>query len=158
MSALVVYYSRTGNTKFVAEKVASELKAEIEEVVDLKNRRGRFGFLKAGYDATRGNETKIGETKKSPSDFDLIVIGTPVWNSRPAAAIRTYLKRNNFAGKKVAVFCTNEGMGKEKALERTKALIPNGNIVGELVVSKALENREENESRISEWCNLLHSL
>jgi hypothetical protein len=48
-------------------------------------------------------------------------------------------------------------MGKEKALERTKALIPNGNIVGELVVSKVLENREENESRISEWCNLLHS-
>jgi flavodoxin len=157
MKTLVVYYSRTGNTKFVAEKVASKLKAEIEEVVDLKNRNGRFGFLRAGYEATRGNETKIKETKKAPSDFDLIVIGTPVWNSRPAAAIRTYLKRNNFAGKKVAVFCTNEGMGEEKALERTKALIPNGNIVGELVVSKALENREENESKISEWCNRLYS-
>jgi flavodoxin len=158
MKTLVVYYSRTGNTKVVAEKVASELKAEIEEVIDLKNRNGRFGFLKAGYDATRGNETKIEETQKSPIDFELIVVGTPVWNSRPASAIRTYLKKNDFSGKKVAVFCTNEGMGKEKALERIKALIANGNIVGELVVSKTLENKEENERRISEWCNQLHSL
>ena len=108
MKTLVVYYSRTGNTKFVAEKVTSELKADIEEVVDLKKRNGRFGFLKAGYDATRGNETKIGETQKLLGEYDLIVIGTPVWNSRPASAIRTYLKRNDFAGKKVAVFCTNE--------------------------------------------------
>jgi flavodoxin len=158
MKTLVVYYSRTGKTRFVAEKVASELQADIEEVVDLKNRSGRFGFLKAGYDATRGNETKIGETQKSPSDFDLIVVGTPVWNSRPASAISTYLKRNDFAGKKVAVFCTNEGMGEEKAVDRTKALISNGDVVGELVVSKVFENPEETESKISDWCSKLRSL
>ena len=150
MKSLVVYYSRTGKTRFVAEKIASELQADIEEVVDLKSRSGRFGFLKAGYDATRGNETEIGETQKSPSDFDLIVVGTPVWNSRPASAISTYLKRNDFAGKKVAVFCTNEGMGKEKALDRTKALISNANIVGEIVFSKVLENQEDDENKISD--------
>jgi flavodoxin len=155
MKTLVVYYSRTGKTRFIAEKVASELKAEIEEVVDLKNRSGRFGFLRAGYDATRGNETKIGEMQKSPSDFELIVVGTPVWNSRPASAISTYLKRSDFIGKKVAVFFTNEGMGDEKAVERTKALISSGNIIGELVVSKVFENQEENESKISDWCRNL---
>ncbi len=158
MNALVVYYSRTGKTKFVAEKIASELKADIEEVVDLKNRDGWFGWLKAGFDATIGRETEIGEIRKSPRDFDLIVVGTPVWNSRPSSAIRTYLERNDFSEKKVAIFCTNEGIGKEKALERTKSLISNVNIVGELVVSKALENREENESKISDWCSNLRSL
>jgi flavodoxin len=158
MKTLVVYYSRTGKTRFVAEKVASELNADIEEVVDLKNRSGRFGFLKAGYDATRGNETEIGEMQKSLSDFELIVVGTPVWNSRPASAISTYLKRNDFAGKKVAVFCTNEGMGDEKAVERTKALMSNGDIVGELVVSKVFENQEKNKSKILDWCRNLSSL
>jgi flavodoxin len=158
MKTLVVYYSRTGKTRFVAEKVASELKADIEEVVDLKNRSGRFGFLKAGYDATRGNETKIAKTQKSPSNFELIVVGTPVWNSRPASAISTYLKRTDFAGKKVAIFCTNEGMGEEKAVERTKVLISNGDIVGELVISKVFENQEETESKISDWCRKLSPL
>lgn len=158
MNGLVVYYSRTGKTKFVAEKIAYELKADIEEVVDLKNRDGWFGFLKAGFDATLGRETKIGEMRKSPRDFDLIVVGTPVWNSRPSSAIRTYLKINDFSEKKVAVFCTNDSMGKEKALERTKSVISNVNVVGELVVSKVLENREENESKISDCCRTLSSL
>jgi flavodoxin len=40
MRPLVVYYSRTGNARFVAEKIASELSADTEEVIDSKNRRG----------------------------------------------------------------------------------------------------------------------
>ena len=36
MKTLVVYYSRTGNTKYVAEKIAENLGAEICEVVDKK--------------------------------------------------------------------------------------------------------------------------
>lgn len=157
MKTLVVYYSRTGKTKVVAEKIASELKGDIEEIVDQKNRSGILGFLKAGYDATRGNETKIGETQKSPKNYDLIIIGTPVWNSRPASAISTYLKRKNLSEKKVAIFCTKDSEGKEKAVERTKALISNGNFVGELVVSKVLENQEENENKILDWCSKLSS-
>jgi hypothetical protein len=49
-------------------------------------------------------------------------------------------------------------MREEKAVGRTKALISNGDIVGELVVSKVFENQEENESKISDWCNKLRSL
>ncbi len=153
-----MYYSRTGKTKFVAEKIALELKAEIEEIVDLKNRTGLLGFLRAGYDATLGNETEIGETKKSPSDFDLILIGTPVWNGRPTPAIRTYLKKNDLAGKKIAIFCTDEGMENEKAMERIKALVSNGTVIGELVVSKVLKNQRENEDKISAWCDNLRTV
>lgn len=158
MKALVVYYSRTGQTKFVAERIATELEADIEEIVDLKNRKGWIGFLKAGYEATAKKETKIGEMGKSPSNYDLIVVGTPVWNSRPASAIRTYLKINDLSEKKVAVFCTNDREGLEKAIERTKSLMPNATVVGELVVSKALENKESNETKIFGWCERLRSL
>jgi flavodoxin len=157
MRSLVVYYSRTGNAKFVAEKVASELKADTEQVVDLKNRRGWFAFLTAGYDATRNKETKIEKTQKLPKDYDLIVVGTPVWNSRLTPAIRTYLKENDLSEKKVAIFSTNEGRGNEKTLVMIRSLIPRGNIIGELGVSKALENQADMESKISAWCNNLKS-
>lgn len=158
MKTLVVYYSRTGQTKFVAEKIATKLKADLEEIVDLKNKKGWLGFLKAGYEATAKKETKIGDMRNTPSNYDLIVVGTPVWNSRPASAIRTYLKRNDLSEKKVAVFCTKDSEGLEKAIERTKSLMPNANVVGELVVSNALENQEANENKISAWCNSLRSL
>jgi flavodoxin len=158
MRSLVVFYSRTGNSKFVAEKVVSELSADTEEVVDLKNRRGWLGFIRAGYDATRGKETIVEKTQKSPRDYDLIVVGTPVWNSRLTPAIRTYLKENDLSQKRIALFSTNEGRGSEKTLAMMKSLIPNGDIVGELEVTKALENREETERKIAAWCSNLKSI
>jgi flavodoxin len=123
----------------------------------LKNRRGWLGFIRAGYDATRGKETKIEKTQKSPMDYDLIVVGTPVWNSRLTPAIRTYLKENDLSKKRVALFSTNEGRGSEKTLAMIKFLIPNGDIVGELGITKALENREETQRKITAWCNTLKS-
>ena len=157
MRPLVVFCSRTGNSKFVAEQVASELGADTEEVVDLKNRRGWLGFIRAGYDATRGKETKIEKTQKSPMDYDLIVVGTPVRNSRLTPAIRTCLKENDLSKKRVALFSTNEGRGSEKTLAMMKCLIPNGYVVGELGITKALENREETERKIEAWCNNIKS-
>ena len=157
MRSLVVYYSRTGNTKSVAEKIAKQLEADTEEVVDLKNRHGRFGFIRAGYDATRSKETRIEKRQKLPTDYDLIVVGTPVWNSRLTPAIRTYLKENDLSGKKVAVFSTNEGRGNERTLAMLKSLMPRVNIVGELGISKALENQEDTENKISAWCSNVKS-
>jgi flavodoxin len=42
MKALVVHYSRAGNTKFVAEKIAQGLGADIEEVIDKKTEAGQL--------------------------------------------------------------------------------------------------------------------
>ncbi len=103
MKTLVVYYSRTGNTKFIAETVAAELGADIEAVVDLKNRLGRLNYLPAGRDALSGKATEIAQTKKAPTDYELIVIGQPVWAGNPTPAIRTYIRKNDFSGKKVAL-------------------------------------------------------
>jgi len=61
MRSLVVYYSRRGNTRFVAEKISQEIGADIEEIIDKKKRKGLLGFILSGYDATRGRVTKIAE-------------------------------------------------------------------------------------------------
>jgi flavodoxin len=159
MKALVVYYSRTGNTKFVAEKIAQELGAEIEEVIDKKNRIGPIAYLSAGKDAARRNKTEIAETSKNPSEFDLVVVGTPNWVSKPTPAIRTYLSKYDLAGKKVATFCITDGYsGGEKVIEEIRALIPNSDSAEHLVVSKPTENRADTENKISEWCNRLKLL
>ena len=57
----------------------------------------------------------------------------------------------------MAVFC-KRGNRRGKAVEKTKALISDGKIVTELAVSKVLDNREENENKISDWCDILVSL
>jgi flavodoxin len=154
MKTLVIYYTRTGNTKFAAETIAAELGADIEEVVDLKNRQGKLNWLLAGRDAMRGSETNIAQTRRTPTDYDLIIIATPVWAGNPTPAIKTYINKNNFSGKKVALFFSDSGLG--QGVEKTKALMPNSTFVGELALpAKGFENKEETKKKITEWCNTL---
>ena len=66
MKILVAFYSKTGKTKKVALGIAKQLKADIDEIADLKNRRGIIGWIIAGRDAFRGLLTEI-KFKKNPS-------------------------------------------------------------------------------------------
>jgi len=156
MKSLVVFYSRTGNTKFVAEEIAAELGADLEEIVDLKSRGGKIGWISAGRDASGNRQTRIGETKRDPKDYDLVVVGTPVWAWSPSAAVRTYLAKHDFTEKNVALFFTLDN-NPRGAVEKTKKLLPNSAIVGELVLAKPTENKEETSKKIAEWCTKLKS-
>jgi flavodoxin len=153
MKTLVVYYTRTGNSKFAAETIAAELGADVEEVIDLKNRQGRLAYMSCGRDATRGKETEIAPTKRNPADYDLIVIAQPVWAWSPTPAIRTYVNKNDLSGKKVALFFGGSNL--RQAVEKTKALMPNSTFVGELAINEPLKNKEEAEKKIAEWSNTL---
>lgn len=154
MKSLVVYYTRTGNARFAAETIAAEIGSDVEEIMDMKKRSGAMGYLSGGSDARRGKETKIAPTKKSPADYDLIIVGTPVWASRPTPAVTTYLKKNNLSSKKVALFFTQGGK-KPSAIEQTKALIPNSKCIGVLTLINPAENKAESEKQITEWCKTL---
>ncbi len=153
MKTLVVYYTRTGNSKFAAEMIAAELGADIEEIVDLKNRQGKLAYMSCGRDAMKGNETEIGKTDKNPADYDLVVIAQPIWAWSPTPAIRTFLNRNDLSGKKVALFFGGTNLG--QAVEKTKALIPNSTFLSDLAIEEPLKNKEEAKKRITEWCNQL---
>ena len=152
MKSLVVYYTRTGNAKFVAETIAAELGSDIEEVVDLKKRAGKIGWMMAGKDATQEKQTQIGPTTRVPQEYDLIVLGTPIWASKPTPAIRTYIAKNDLSGKKVALFFTMDSNLKQ-AVEKTKALIPNATFVGDIAIPRALDKKDETEKQIADWCS-----
>ncbi|MGE5575298.1 MAG: flavodoxin family protein [Ignavibacteria bacterium] len=156
MKSLVVYYTRGGNTRFVAETIAAEIGADIEEVVDLKKRSGILGYLNGGRDARQGKETEISPNVKSPDGYELILVGSPIWAGRPAPAITTYLKKNDLSGKKVGVFFSQGGK-KPNGFEQAKALMPNSEFVGELSVTQPLSNKEKSEKQIVEWCKELIS-
>lgn len=151
MRMLVVYYSRTGNTRFVAEKIAEYLDAETCEVVDKKKRKGRLGFLTSGYAATRKKLTDI-EVSKPIDNYDFIIIGSPVWAGKITPAIRTFITKNDFSGEKIACFVTLDGDKPEKNLKNMKEALHPHTPLGELGITCALKNREASEQQIREWC------
>ena len=50
MKTVVAYYSRTGNAKFISEKISQLLGADLCEITNKKNRAGRIGFIGGGSD------------------------------------------------------------------------------------------------------------
>lgn len=121
MKTLVVYYSRTGTTKKIARDIRKEFNCDIEEIIDTKDRNGPLGYLMAGKDATLKKLTKI-RTKKDPSKYDLIIIGTPVWAFTMSSPVRTYISAFRDKFKKIALFCTMGGSGDEKTLKDMEIL------------------------------------
>ena len=106
MKALVVYYSRTGNTRLVAETIAEGLNADIEEIEDKKDRTGAFGYLRSGYEAIFKKLTEIQPNNKKTEEYDLVIVGSPVWVGRLSSPARTYMTLHGHKIKNIAFFNT----------------------------------------------------
>jgi len=111
MKTLVVYYSRTNTTKKVAEKIAELTKCDIEQLIDTKDREGAKGYLFAGKDALTKQLTVLEPISKDASQYDLIILATPVWAYTMCSAIRTYIEQHKDKFKSVAYLCTMGGSG-----------------------------------------------
>lgn len=122
MNNLVVFYSRTGNTKQLAELISKEGNWKFEEIIDTKKRKGIIGFLKSGYEATRKKLTIIKELENNPALFDLLILGTPIWNKRMSTPIRTFIVQNKSKMKKIAFFCAEGSKGGFKTFENMAEL------------------------------------
>ena len=120
---LVVYYSRTGATKKVAEYITKQLGADMEEIIDMKKRSGIWGFLIGGRDALRRKETEINEIKKDPSKYDLVIAGSPMWAGNITPATRTYLNKFKTDIKSLAFFVTSGGSNQGKIFEEVRSLL-----------------------------------
>lgn len=123
MTDLVIYYTRTSNTKIAAETIAQEKNAELVEVRDKTNRSGSIRYIIGALDALLGNKTNILYQEKNLKEYDTVYIGTPVWAGKPAPAIKQFIKENDFGGVNVVSFCTMGSNGDKSTIESMNYLI-----------------------------------
>ena len=85
MKSLVAYYSRTNITKKLAEDIARQTNADIEEIEPKKvNYQGKLGYVRGGKDAMSAKIIELKDLKYDPSEYDMVYLGAPVWASRAA--------------------------------------------------------------------------
>ncbi|MBR0270866.1 MAG: flavodoxin [Methanobrevibacter sp.] len=118
MKTLIVYFSSGGSTKIVSRTLSMNLKADIIEIKDLKDRKGFGKRLLSSIEAFRESKTKISPEKIDFTDYDLIYLGTPTWANNPAPAIITLVDNCDWKGKDVIIFTTLTNSGGDSALER----------------------------------------
>ena len=121
MKNLVVYYSRSGNNKKIAEELASLslLKADLDRIVPQKDYKGIFGWLRAGFHASKDKRVEI-NVSKNPLDYDLVIIGGPNWAGKLSTPIFSYLQ--NYKIKRLAFFSVSGGGNISNALLQLQEL------------------------------------
>ena len=116
MKSLVVYYSRTDTTRKLAEKIAGEINADIEEIKPKVNYQGKIGYVRGGKDAMSEKIIDLEELKYDPQDYDVVYVGEPVWASKAANPLISYLSKYNFTN--VKFFLTAGKSGFESSFKQ----------------------------------------
>lgn len=129
MSKLVVYFSYTGNTKNIANRIKEKLNCDILEIKTVVP-------YSEDYDTVVNDEQNSESSNHLPeiqkinvdlSKYDEIILGTPVWWYRPVPAIRTFLTQNDLSEKTIKPFATNAGwLG--RTFTEIKKLCPNSKV------------------------------
>lgn len=156
MKTLVVYYSRTGRTKKVAEAIAQKLQCDIEEILDTKKRTGLIGFLRSGRHSMKKKLTVLKPIKNDPALYDLVLIGTPIWADSISTPIRTYLCEQKDHLKKVGFFATY-GSGADSAFMEMRVLCGK-EPVGILDASVTEVDTEAFKEKLNQFANTLKQL
>jgi len=153
MKALVIYYSYEGNTRFVAEQMAEEIGAELLELKPVNEMTSK-GFMKFVHGVKRVMSPKCPELQpldKNPAEYDLILLGTPVWGFTYAPPLRTFFAQTALSGKKIALFCSSGGKPGKTFLRMREKLAGN-EILGDIGFVEPLRaGKEARGEEAREW-------
>ncbi|MCL2079398.1 MAG: hypothetical protein FWH17_06080 [Oscillospiraceae bacterium] len=118
MKTIILYYSRSGSTKALAEKKAIEINCDIEQIFDVR----RPSVFSAIFKAIKRAKKKIMPIKASLEEYEKIIIMFPVWASHPPPAINSFFECLP-PGKKIEIIAVSKGGGTKESVEGTKNLI-----------------------------------
>lgn len=151
---LLIYYSRTGFTKKIVDELAAEWECNVEAIEVVKSREGLFGYMRSGFEALNKKLTDIKSMKKDPSQYKLVVIGSPVWASNIPSPVRTYITKYKNEFKKVAFFCTFGGSGADKVFNDMAQLCVNKPIATMAITDNEIK-KDLYKEKIKEYINAI---
>ena len=144
---LVAYFSATGTTKRVAEKIAELTGGDLYEIVPANP----YSSADLNWNDSNSRSTKemddpdvrpeIGSDDIDLAPYTTIYLGYPIWWGEAPRIMSTFVEKYNFDGKKVIPFCTSGGSGMGRSGSNLGTLAGSGNFVsGERLNSSADTN------------------
>lgn len=127
---LIAYFSATGATKNVAEKLDRILDAVRYEIVPANpytaselnyNDSGSRSQIEQRNSSAR---PAIANSAANMDAYDVVFLGYPIWNGQAPRIISTFLESYDFAGKTIIPFCTSGSSGIGSSAEYLQKLAP----------------------------------
>lgn len=118
MKSLVVYYSRSNITKKLAQDIAGKLNCDIEEIKPKVNYNGKLGYARGIKDGASGKNVELESLKYNPQEYDVVYLGAPVWASKAANPLISYLLQNEGKFNDVKFFLTAGSSGFDSSFKQ----------------------------------------
>ncbi len=154
---LVVFFSATGTTKGVAQKIADITGADLKEIVpEIAYTSADLNYGNSESRATKEQNTQSARPKMkeniSIEGYKTIYLGYPIWWGQAPRIMSTFVENSDFTGVTVIPFCTSGssdiGQSDDKLAEQA-----NG---GEWVQGKRFSSNASVE-QIQEWINEMNN-
>lgn len=138
MKKAVVFYSLSGNTQAAAKEIAEGIGADLIELKLVKpfpTEKSKQLAL-GGMQAMFGMKPAIQELSKNIKEYDVMILGTPIWAGKIAAPEHSFLNKYQVLDKIVAVFTFSGGGDNKRCIAKLSKRLPR------LKVEVALANRD----------------
>ncbi len=152
-NTLVIYYSFEGNTQLMAESMAQATHADILPITPEKEMtsKGFSKYIWGGSQVVMKQKPAILPLQVDLKEYDLLLLGTPVWAWTYAPPIATLLHTTDFSHKAVGLFACHGGQLGKTFFHLKKQLV-NSRILGEIdFFEPASNHREASIQRAKEW-------
>lgn len=151
---LVAYFSWSGNTKSIAEKIHSQIGGDIFRIEPVTPypadyNETAYGIAKEQKD--KNIHPPIKNTDVSP--YDVVFVGTPAWWYTMAPPVMTFLEQNNFEGKTIVPFVTHGGGGSYTIDKDMARLVKGAKVLSPFVVYG--RGNANTDKDLAEWLNKL---
>lgn len=148
---LVTYFSATGTTKDVAERLAEAVGADLAEIapstvyteadLDWHDKTSRSSVEMA--DSTSRPEIKA--MAVNPVDYDVIFVGYPIWWDLAPRQVNTFIESNSLEGKTIVPFATSGGSSIDNSVKDLRRLYP------DLTITDGRLLNNESNGTIADW-------
>ena len=143
MKTIIFYYSLKGRTKKKCETIAKFIGADTYEIVEVKKRNILGAYIFGCHSAMQHKGSEIMPITADVSQYERIIIASPIWASNVTPAIFSLIKSINLKGKNI-VAAINSASGSLAPLESFQKEIEanSGNVVAVLNLSKLSTDNE----------------
>lgn len=158
--AIVLYYSRTGDTRVVARTIQETLDCDLQEIKDLKDRSGIKGFWGGMKDVTNKVKAEIKPETLDLDAYQLIVICSPVWGMQFSPAITTFMSTIDLKDKKIVLAAVARMNMKAEKRDELKQEISakGGEIIKDFVIKTWFQSPEDIKEKTKEQIKDLTAL
>ncbi len=145
--ALVCYFSASGVTKNLAEKIAAAAEAPVFEIVPetlyTKHDLNWLNPLSRSSKEMRDKDSRPAIKQGAPdlSEYDTVFVGFPIWWYIAPTIVNTFLESGDFAGKKIVPFATSGGSGMGKTNKHLKDSVKGAVLVEGKVLNNATDEQ-----------------